>query len=113
MLENNVRIKLNTEMFNAVRVVSRVVRSVVPLLEKPDKDQEMAKVAKALKGYNQSLSSARWPLRQCLQSDLPHCLPTREIWWNPRFLQRPKTGVISTSGPARARQDCQRQTGVR
>ena len=90
VLENNVGIKLNTEMINAVRVVSRVVRRVVPLLEKPDKDQEMAKVAKALKGYNQSLSSALWPLRQCIQSDLPHCLPTRKIWWNPRFLQRPE-----------------------
>jgi len=49
--DNNVKIKLNNEMADAIHVVARVMRSVIVLDDKGEKDAELAKIAKARAAY--------------------------------------------------------------
>ena len=54
VLDNNVKIKLNNDMNHAVFVVTRVLRSVILIPDKADKEQEMVKIAKARETYDKA-----------------------------------------------------------
>jgi methyl-accepting chemotaxis protein len=54
VLDNNVKIKLNTEMSDAVHVVARVMRSVVLLTDKAEMEREIAKITKARADYDRA-----------------------------------------------------------
>jgi len=52
--DNNVKIKLNSEMGDAVHVVTRVMRSVIILDDKAAKEKELAKITKARESYDKA-----------------------------------------------------------
>ena len=54
VLDNNVKIKLNNDLSEAVHIVSRVMRTIVLLEESSAKGPEVAKVAQARAGYEKA-----------------------------------------------------------
>ncbi len=54
VFDNNVKIRLNTEMSDAVHIVARVMRSVVLLTEPADMEREMRKITKARADYDRA-----------------------------------------------------------
>lgn len=52
--DNNVKVKLNNDMADAIHIVTRVMRSVVLLNEKAEKDAEMVKIVKAREDYDKA-----------------------------------------------------------
>jgi len=53
-LENNVKIKLNNDMNDAIHVVSRVMRSIILIQDRASKEHEMSKVNKSRDSYDKS-----------------------------------------------------------
>ena len=54
VLDNNVKIELNSNMSENIHIVSRVMRSVVLLREKSEKEAELAKITKAREDYDRN-----------------------------------------------------------
>ena len=53
---NNVKVDLSSDMLNSVHVVSRVMRSIILLSEKSEKDAELVKITKAREAYDKAWS---------------------------------------------------------
>lgn len=54
VLDNNVKIRLNNDMSEAVHIVARVARTIVLLEDKAAKDPEMVKITKSREAYNKA-----------------------------------------------------------
>jgi methyl-accepting chemotaxis protein len=52
--DNNVKVRLNNEMADATHIIARVMRTVVLLKDRAQKDQEMVKISKAREAYNKA-----------------------------------------------------------